>query len=48
LSGTFEGVLKAKQKIEMHPPANFKGTCITPTIKIEEGVIFEGESKTPD
>ena len=46
ISGNFEGILRAKNRIEMHPPASFRGTCITPKIKIEEGVVFQGESKT--
>ncbi len=46
IGGNFEGILRAKERIEMHPPAMFKGTCITPKLKIEEGVVFQGESKT--
>jgi cytoskeletal protein CcmA (bactofilin family) len=31
----------------MYPPAIFKGTVTSPSLKIEEGVIFEGASFMP-
>ncbi len=31
----------------MNPPAIFKGTVTTPSLKIEEGVVFEGASHMP-
>lgn len=47
LSGYFEGNIIAHQKVIMVPPAQFKGTVTTPSLKIEEGVVFEGASYVP-
>ena len=44
LSGSLEGEVKASEKVVMYPPAHFKGNVEAPTLKIEEGVIFEGAS----
>ena len=47
LKGQFEGNIVAHNKVIMVPPANFKGTVTTPSLKIEEGVVFEGASYVP-
>jgi len=47
LKGQFEGNMVAHSKVIMIPPANFKGTVTTPSLKIEEGVVFEGASYVP-
>jgi cytoskeletal protein CcmA (bactofilin family) len=47
ISGYVEGNLFARKKIIMHPPAVFKGTVTTPSLRIEEGVVFEGASYMP-
>jgi cytoskeletal protein CcmA (bactofilin family) len=47
LSGYFEGNIVAHQRVVMIPPAQFKGTVTTPSLKIEEGVLFEGASYVP-
>ena len=47
LKGQFEGNIVAHNKVVMIPPANFKGTVTTPSLKIEEGVVFEGASYVP-
>jgi cytoskeletal protein CcmA (bactofilin family) len=47
LSGNVEGNLFARSRVIMHPPAVFKGTVTTPSLKIEEGVVFEGASYMP-
>lgn len=47
LKGNFEGNIIAHSKVIMIPPANFRGTVTTPSLKIEEGVIFEGASYVP-
>lgn len=47
ISGRVEGNIFARKKVIMHPPAVFKGTVTTPSLKIEEGVIFEGASYMP-
>lgn len=47
ISGRVEGNIFARQKVIMHPPAVFKGTVTTPSLRIEEGVVFEGASYMP-
>lgn len=47
ISGRVEGNLFARKRVIMHPPAVFKGTVTTPSLKIEEGVVFEGASYMP-
>ncbi len=47
LKGTFEGNIVAHQKVTMVPPAKFRGTVTTPSLKIDEGVVFEGASFVP-
>ncbi|MBC7421072.1 MAG: polymer-forming cytoskeletal protein [Bdellovibrio sp.] len=47
LKGHFEGNIIAHNKVVMIPPANFRGTVTTPSLKIEEGVVFEGASYVP-
>ena len=44
LHGFLEGEVKADEQVRMHPPAHFKGTVESPSLKIDEGVIFEGSS----
>lgn len=47
LSGTVEGNIFARRRIIMHPPAVFKGTVTSPSLRIDEGVVFEGASYMP-
>lgn len=47
ISGYVEGNLFARKRVIMNPPAVFKGTVTTPSLKIEEGVVFEGASHMP-
>lgn len=47
ISGKVEGNLFARQKVIMNPPAVFRGTVTAPSLKIEEGVVFEGASYMP-
>jgi cytoskeletal protein CcmA (bactofilin family) len=44
ISGYVEGNLFARKRIVMHPPAVFRGTVTTPSLRIDEGVVFEGAS----
>ena len=44
LSGRFEGEIQALEQVFMYPPAHFIGKVQSPSLKIEEGVIFEGSS----
>lgn len=48
LSGQVVGNIKASGRVVMSPPARFQGTITSPSLKIEEGVIFEGASFVPD
>ena len=43
--GEINGNLKAKTAVELHHPARMRGNVETPSLMIEKGVIFEGQSK---
>src|SRR6476619_4764110 len=45
ISGEVSGSVRAKHRVEIHQPAIFKGDILTPSLKVDEGVIFEGSSK---
>jgi cytoskeletal protein CcmA (bactofilin family) len=45
ISGEVSGTVKAKYRVEIHQPAIFKGDILTPSLSVDEGVIFEGSSK---
>jgi cytoskeletal protein CcmA (bactofilin family) len=47
IMGSLEGNVVATKKVTMMPPAIFRGTVTTPSLKIEEGVVFEGASYVP-
>lgn len=47
ISGVVKGNIFARRRVIMHPPASFQGTVTTPSLKIEEGVLFEGASYMP-
>ena len=47
ISGTVKGNVFAKKRVIMHPPAVLKGTVTTPSLRIDEGVVFEGASYMP-
>lgn len=47
IMGNLEGNVVATKKVIMMPPATFRGTVTTPSLKIEEGVVFEGASYVP-
>jgi cytoskeletal protein CcmA (bactofilin family) len=42
ISGSFKGTIKAKSIVELLKPAVVEGTIITPAIKIEDGVVING------
>lgn len=44
ISGHVIGKVIAKRSVTMHAPAKFRGTLETPTLQIDEGVVFEGAS----
>jgi cytoskeletal protein CcmA (bactofilin family) len=43
--GRVEATIEAKYRVEIRKPAVFKGEMSTPSLKVEEGVIFEGTNK---
>jgi cytoskeletal protein CcmA (bactofilin family) len=45
IMGEFQGTITAKTKIEMFKPALVQGTLSTPSIRMEEGVIFNGSAQ---
>jgi|SRR6056297_375617 len=45
LSGRFVGGIKATSRVELRAPAQVDGTIETPSLKIDEKVIFNGEIK---
>lgn len=47
ISGYVQGHIFARRRVVMYPPAVFKGTVTTPSLKIDEGVLFEGASYMP-
>lgn len=47
ISGKVVGNIFARRRVVMHPPAMFKGTVTTPSLRIDEGVVFEGASYMP-
>lgn len=48
LSGKFKGTIKATSRVEIKKPAKFEGSIISPSLLVEEGVIFKGETKVDD
>lgn len=45
INGEVIGNLVAKHRVEIHKPAIFRGNIVTPSLMVDEGVIFEGSSK---
>jgi cytoskeletal protein CcmA (bactofilin family) len=48
ISGTVKGSIKASGRVEIIRPARFEGTIATPSLIVEEGVIFHGQTKMSD
>ena len=48
ISGTVKGDIKATSRVEMRKPARFEGTVTSPSLIVEEGVIFHGVTKMKD
>lgn len=44
-NGEVIGNVRAKTGVELHRPARLKGNVTTPSLMIEKGVHFEGQSK---
>ncbi|MBT6326495.1 MAG: polymer-forming cytoskeletal protein [Bdellovibrionales bacterium] len=45
IAGTVKGSIKASSRVEIIRPARFEGTIMTPSLIVEEGVIFHGTTK---
>ena len=45
ISGKFKGKVKATSRVEIKKPAYFVGSIISPSLLVEEGVTFKGETK---
>jgi cytoskeletal protein CcmA (bactofilin family) len=45
IHGEVTGNIRAKSSIELHHPAKMRGNVETPSLMIEKGVLFEGQSK---
>ena len=43
--GEVNGNIKAKTAVELHQPAKLRGNVETPSLMLEKGVVFQGESK---
>jgi cytoskeletal protein CcmA (bactofilin family) len=43
INGEIKGSVRAKDRIELHPPARVFGDINAPDVLIEAGVIFEGK-----
>lgn len=43
--GEVTGNIKAKNSVELHHPAKMRGDIATPSLMIEKGVVFQGQSK---
>lgn len=43
--GEITGNLRAKNAVELHHPAKMRGNIESPSLMIEKGVIFEGQTK---
>jgi len=48
ISGSVKGNIKASSRVEIIKPARFEGTIATPSLIVEEGVIFHGTTKMKD
>jgi cytoskeletal protein CcmA (bactofilin family) len=45
IHGEVMGNIRAKNAVELHHPAKMRGNIETPSLMMEKGVIFEGQSK---
>ncbi|AYF46020.1 MULTISPECIES: bactofilin family protein [Halobacteriovorax] len=48
ISGIVKGDIKATSRVEIIKPARFEGTITTPSLIVEDGVIFHGTTKMHD
>ncbi len=45
IHGDVTGNIRAKNAVELHHPAKMRGNVETPSLMVEKGVIFEGQTK---
>lgn len=45
IAGTFQGTINAGLRVEVRKPAHFTGSITSPSLTVEEGVSFQGETK---
>jgi cytoskeletal protein CcmA (bactofilin family) len=45
IHGEVNGNIRAKSAVELHHPAKVRGNVETPSLMVEKGVLFEGQSK---
>jgi len=45
INGDVTGNVKATEMVELHKPAKVKGDITTPSLMIDKGVVFDGNSK---
>lgn len=45
LSGKLTGDVNASDRVEIHRPAEFRGNIKTPSLMVDDGVVFEGRSQ---
>ena len=45
IHGEVNAIVRAKYRVELHQPCLFKGEIYTPSLNVQDGVIFEGSSK---
>lgn len=48
ISGVVKGNIKATSRVEIVKPARFEGQITTPSLVVEDGVIFHGTTKMHD
>jgi cytoskeletal protein CcmA (bactofilin family) len=48
IAGSVKGNIKASSRVEILKPARFEGDITTPSLIVEEGVIFHGTTKMRD
>jgi len=45
ISGRFEGEILATRRVELHSPAIVRGTIQSAVLQIEEGAVFDGNTR---
>ena len=48
ISGAVKGNIKASSRVEFKKPARFEGSIVSPSLIVEEGVIFHGTTRMSD